>query len=231
MPANSVTSPAPATLPPSTATFTLLEQLDESLSALRALPAAAARDREARAHLENTRARILQRLQLDKENEQLLLQCSLTGTRATPSAAPATSMTCFRKSTRAARETCVDRTGLGCRFKTHFRLLAFGGSAFWLGVAPGLPCRWAWAVSAVSTATPTNQAAIALGERNDRRAAGTAETQCGRASIVVFNMAYSAAVISLNPSRRAPSKIGSNGRSWFALRKDSCRPQKRPAPL
>ncbi len=33
MPANSVTSPAPATLPPSTATFTPLEQLDESLSA------------------------------------------------------------------------------------------------------------------------------------------------------------------------------------------------------
>ena len=94
MPANSGTSPAPATLPPSTATFTLLEQLDESLAAL---PAAATRDPEARAHLENTRARILQRLQLDKENEQLLLQCSLNGTRATPTTAPATSVSMLQK--------------------------------------------------------------------------------------------------------------------------------------
>ncbi len=97
MPANSGTSPAPATLPPSTATFTRLEQLDESLAALRARPAAAARDPEARAHLENTRARSLQMLQLDKENEQLLLRCSLNGTRATPTTAPATSVSMLQK--------------------------------------------------------------------------------------------------------------------------------------
>jgi len=97
MPANSGTSPAPATLPPSTATFTRLEQLDESLAALRALPAASARDPEARAQLENTRARILQILQLDKENEQLLLRCSLTGARATPAAAPAASVSMLQK--------------------------------------------------------------------------------------------------------------------------------------
>ena len=70
----------------------MLERLDQSLSHLRALPAASARDPEVRAQLEKTRARILQILQLDKENEQLLLRCSLSGTRpaagapATPSA-------------------------------------------------------------------------------------------------------------------------------------------------
>jgi hypothetical protein len=57
----------------------LLAQLDQSLAALRILPAASARDPEAKAQLEKTRARILQILQLDKENEQLLLRCSLSG--------------------------------------------------------------------------------------------------------------------------------------------------------
>jgi hypothetical protein len=66
----------------------LLEQLDESLAALRAEPAASVRDDLARAQLERTRARILQILQLDKENEQLLLRCSLASTHAS-SAAPA----------------------------------------------------------------------------------------------------------------------------------------------
>ncbi len=75
----------------------MLEQLDASLAALRALPAASARDPEARAQLENTRARILQILQLDKENEQLLLRCSLTGARATPAAAPAASVSMLQK--------------------------------------------------------------------------------------------------------------------------------------
>ncbi len=57
---------------------TLLVKLDLTLEALRAVPAASIRDPEARAQLEKTRARILQILQLDKENEQLLLRCSLS---------------------------------------------------------------------------------------------------------------------------------------------------------
>lgn len=57
----------------------LLAQLDQSLCALRAIPAASARDPETKLQLEKTRARILQILQLDRENEQLLLRCSLSG--------------------------------------------------------------------------------------------------------------------------------------------------------
>jgi hypothetical protein len=73
---------------------TLLDQLDRSLAGLRTLPAASARDPEARAQLEKTRARILQILQLDKEKEQLLLRCSLTSGRpaATPAPAPSVAM-------------------------------------------------------------------------------------------------------------------------------------------
>lgn len=76
---------------------TMLEKLDASLAALRALPAASARDPETRAQLENTRARILQILQLDKENEQLLLRCSLSGGRATPGTAPAASASMLQR--------------------------------------------------------------------------------------------------------------------------------------
>lgn len=65
----------------------LLQRLDEILAALRALPSASARAPAEREQLEQTRARILQILQLDKENEQLLLRCSLGGSR--PAAAPA----------------------------------------------------------------------------------------------------------------------------------------------
>jgi len=70
----------------------LLEKLDISLAALRALPAGSARDPEARAQLELTRGRILQILQLDKENEQLLLRCSLASGRAPAGPAPSVSM-------------------------------------------------------------------------------------------------------------------------------------------
>jgi hypothetical protein len=63
----------------------------------RALPAASARDPGARTQLENTRARILQILQLDKENEQLLLRCSLNGARPSPSGVPAASVTMLQK--------------------------------------------------------------------------------------------------------------------------------------
>ena len=78
---------------------TLLNRLDTTLAALRAIPAASARDPEAKAQLEKTRARILQILQLDKENEQLLLRCSLTASRpaGTAPAAPAPSVTMLQK--------------------------------------------------------------------------------------------------------------------------------------
>ena len=78
---------------------TLLNRLDTTLAALRAIPAASARDPEAKAQLEKTRARILQSLQLDKENEQLLLRCSLAASRpaGTAPAAPAPSVTMLQK--------------------------------------------------------------------------------------------------------------------------------------
>ena len=75
----------------------LLEKLDQTLGALRAVPAASARDPETRDQLERTRARILQILQLDKENEQLLLRCSLAGARAAPSTAPTASASMLQK--------------------------------------------------------------------------------------------------------------------------------------
>lgn len=59
----------------------LLQKLDHTLAALRSVPAASARHPDLRAQLEKTRARILQILQLDKENEQLLLRCSLAASR------------------------------------------------------------------------------------------------------------------------------------------------------
>ncbi len=63
----------------------LLERLDQSLENLRGVPAGPVRDPEARELLESTRSRILQILQLDKENEQLLLRYSLSGPKPTPS--------------------------------------------------------------------------------------------------------------------------------------------------
>ena len=75
---------------------TLLEKLDQTLTALRAVPAASARDPETRRQLEKTSQRILQILQLDKENEQLLLRCSLTGGRPA-NAAPTASVSMLQK--------------------------------------------------------------------------------------------------------------------------------------
>jgi hypothetical protein len=67
----------------------LLGQLDESLAGLREIPAASTRDPELLQQVEKTRGRILQILQLDRENEQLLLRYSLTAGRPTnPTAAP-----------------------------------------------------------------------------------------------------------------------------------------------
>jgi hypothetical protein len=76
---------------------TLLAKLDETLAALRTVPAASARDVETREQLEKTRARILQILQLDKENEQLLLRCSLGANRPPASGAPAASVAMLQK--------------------------------------------------------------------------------------------------------------------------------------
>jgi hypothetical protein len=62
----------------------LLARLDESLAGLRSLPAGRVREPETRELLEQTRARILQILQLDKENEQLLLRYSLSAPKPAP---------------------------------------------------------------------------------------------------------------------------------------------------
>jgi hypothetical protein len=59
-------------------------RLDDTLAALRAVPPTGARDPAARTALEATRARILQILQIEKDNEQLLLRYSLSGTTVAP---------------------------------------------------------------------------------------------------------------------------------------------------
>jgi hypothetical protein len=66
----------------------LLDSLDEALTALRTAPPGEARSAEFRAALDQTRSRILQTLHLDRENEQLLTRHSLTKAGGT---APATS--------------------------------------------------------------------------------------------------------------------------------------------
>ena len=58
-----------------------LERLEETLAALRSVPGGSAREPEMRAALDKTRSRIMQILQLDRENEQLLLRCSLAAPR------------------------------------------------------------------------------------------------------------------------------------------------------
>lgn len=75
----------------------LLARLDTSLEALRAVPAASVRDPATREALDKSRARILQILQLDKENEQLLLRSSLGATRPASSAAPTPSVAMLQK--------------------------------------------------------------------------------------------------------------------------------------
>jgi hypothetical protein len=71
----------------------LLGRLDEALNALRSAPRDGGGDSALKQALEKTRTRILQILQLDRENEQLLLRYSLAGgpvnrTPAAPAAAP-----------------------------------------------------------------------------------------------------------------------------------------------
>ncbi len=65
----------------------LLARLDQSLASLRTIPAGQTKTPAERDLLEHTRARILQILQLDKENEQLLLRFSLAGPKPAVSAA------------------------------------------------------------------------------------------------------------------------------------------------
>jgi hypothetical protein len=64
----------------------LIARLDETLAALRAAQGDSGNAPALRQALEKTRARILQILQLEKENEQLLLRYSLSGSRAAPAA-------------------------------------------------------------------------------------------------------------------------------------------------
>lgn len=77
----------------------LLARLDETLAALRAVPRHSAESPTFRTALDKTRARILQILQLDKENEALLLRFSLAGASAaaTPAAAPAPSASMLQR--------------------------------------------------------------------------------------------------------------------------------------
>ena len=69
----------------------LLTRLDDTLAALRSAHGDSGNQTALRQALEKTRARILQVLQLEKENEQLLLRFSLATNR--PAAAPQTIMT------------------------------------------------------------------------------------------------------------------------------------------
>jgi hypothetical protein len=62
-----------------------LKRLDDAVAALRAVPSGGARDPSRREALEKTQARIMQILQLDRENEQLLTRHSLS--RGTPAPA------------------------------------------------------------------------------------------------------------------------------------------------
>jgi hypothetical protein len=70
----------------------LLEKLDITLAALRTVPAGSARDPGVQAQLEKTRSRILQILQLDKENDQLLLRHSLAGPRPAAANTPSSAL-------------------------------------------------------------------------------------------------------------------------------------------
>lgn len=71
----------------------LLEQLDQTLTSLRTSNAGGEAARESRALVEKIRSRILQILQLDKENEQLLLRASLSrGVEPATAPAPATAL-------------------------------------------------------------------------------------------------------------------------------------------
>jgi hypothetical protein len=72
----------------------LLARLDKNLELLRTLPAVSARDADALAQLDRARSRILQILQMDKENERLMLRAGAGGL---PSGVPAPSSALLKK--------------------------------------------------------------------------------------------------------------------------------------
>jgi len=75
----------------------LLSRLDDTLAALRTASREGVNASDFRQAIEKTRSRILQILQLDKENEQLLLRFSLAGPRASGTVAPAASPSVLQK--------------------------------------------------------------------------------------------------------------------------------------
>ncbi len=75
----------------------LLTRLDETLSTLRTTPRHSARESQSRQLIEKIRSRILQILQLDRENEQLLLRYSLASAGATPAQAVTPSVSFLQK--------------------------------------------------------------------------------------------------------------------------------------
>jgi hypothetical protein len=72
----------------------LLKRLDENLETLRSLPSVSARDAAALAQLDRARSRILQILQLDKENERLMVRATGGGI---PSGTPAPSSAMLKR--------------------------------------------------------------------------------------------------------------------------------------
>ena len=76
---------------------TLLTRLDETLAALRTASREGVSASDFRNAIEKTRSRILQILQLDKENEQLLLRFSLTGNRVAANSGPSASPSILQK--------------------------------------------------------------------------------------------------------------------------------------
>lgn len=75
----------------------LLEALDQSLKELRALPSSSVRDATSKAKLEAACDRILQIIQLDKENEQLLLRFSLARSQHVSLESPRASASMLQK--------------------------------------------------------------------------------------------------------------------------------------
>lgn len=75
----------------------LLERLDSVLTILRATPHGSATGTQCRDAIEQVKGRILQTLQLDRENEQLLLRHSLTAGRQAPPAQPAPAASVLQK--------------------------------------------------------------------------------------------------------------------------------------
>lgn len=76
---------------------TLLSRLDDTLLALRTASREGVSASDFRQAIEKTRSRILQILQLDKENEQLLLRYSLAGNRLSGGSAPVTPPSVLQK--------------------------------------------------------------------------------------------------------------------------------------